>query len=38
VSVGASAAVRAALFVDGFVAFGSDTGESGWSVSARVSF
>ena len=38
VSVGASAAVRAALFVDGYVAFGSDTGESGWSVSARVSF
>ena len=38
VSVGASAAVRAALFVDGFAAFGSDTGESGWSVSARVSF
>lgn len=38
VTAGASVAVRAALFVDGYGAVGSDTGESGWGVAARVSF
>ena len=38
VTAGASVAVRAALFVDGYGAVGSKTGESGWGVAARVSF
>jgi hypothetical protein len=38
VSAGASVALRAALFVDGYVVFGRETEESGWSVAARVSF
>ena len=38
VTAGASVAVRAALFVDGYGAVGMKTGESGWGVAARVSF
>lgn len=38
VTAGASVAVRAALFVDGYGAVGTKTGESGWGVAARVSF
>ena len=38
VTAGASVAVRAALFVDGYGAVGAKTGESGWGVAARVSF
>lgn len=38
VTAGASVAVRAALFVDGYGAVGIKTGESGWGVAARVSF
>lgn len=38
VTAGASVAVRAALFVEGYGAVGSKTGESGWGVGARVSF
>jgi hypothetical protein len=37
-TAGASAAVRAGLFVDGYGAVGTKTGESGWGVAARVSF
>ena len=38
VSAGASVAVRAALFVDGYAAIGNEASESGWGVAARVSF
>ena len=38
VTAGASVAVRAALFVDGYGAVGTKTGESGWGIGARVSF
>ena len=38
VTAGASVAVRAAMFVDGYGAVGTKTGESGWGVAARVSF
>lgn len=38
VTAGASVAVRAGLFVDGYGAVGTKTGESGWGVAARVSF
>jgi hypothetical protein len=38
VTAGASVAVRAALFVEGYGAVGTRTGESGWGVAARVSF
>jgi hypothetical protein len=38
VTAGASVAVRAGVFADGYVAYGGDTGGSGWGVSARVSF
>ena len=38
VTAGASVAARAGLFVEGHAAYGSNTGESGWGVAARVSF
>ena len=38
VTVGASVAPRAGLFVDGYAVHGGDTGEGGWGVAARVSF
>jgi len=38
VTAGASVAARAGLFVEGHAAFGSNTGESGWGIAARVSF
>ena len=38
VAAGASVALRAALFVEGHAAYGSDAGESGWGLAARVSF
>jgi hypothetical protein len=38
VTAGATVAVRAGLFVEGHAAYGSNTGESGWGVAARVSF
>jgi hypothetical protein len=38
VTAGASVALRAALFIDGYGAVGTKTGESGWGVAARASF
>jgi len=38
VTVGASVAPRAGMFVDGHAAYGSNSGESGWGIAARVSF
>jgi hypothetical protein len=38
VTAGASVAVRAALFIDGYAAVGNEASERGWGVAARVSF
>jgi hypothetical protein len=38
VTAGASVAPRAGVFVEGHAAYGSNSGESGWGIAARVSF
>ena len=38
VTAGATATIRAGLFVEGHAAFGTDHSESGWGIAARVSF
>jgi hypothetical protein len=38
VTAGASVAVRAGLFIDGYAAGGGDSGGRGWGIAARASF